>query len=276
MNESKHNQAELTASQPKQASGLERQQQIVRLTEQQGRISVQALAAHFAVSEVTIRTDLARLQQKQLLVRSRGYALVNTALRRELSLKEKRQCFSDLKIRLGQAAAALIQDGDRVLLDSGTTTQQVAVHLHERKQLIVMTNGLNVASELAQCDDIDLLTTGGLLRKKSMSFYGPLAEASLRDFHFHKLVLGVDACSVAGGLSTHFEQEAQLNRQMVQQANQVIVVTDSSKFGQQAFHRICDWRAVHVLVTDDGLEPAVAATLTELGIRLVQIKQQAN
>lgn len=252
-------------------SNLERQHHIVLLTEQRGRVSVPELAQHFAVSEVTIRTDLARLADKQLLIRARGYALVNSAARHELSLKEKRQCFSDLKTRLGAAAAALICDGERVLLDSGTTTQQVAAHLSQRKDLIVMTNGLNVANEVAQHDHIDLLTTGGLLRKKSMSFYGPSAEQSLSDFHFHKLVLGVDGFDIDAGLTTHFEPEAQLNRRMVQQASQVIVVTDSSKFGQQAFHRICDWRAVDVLVTDSGISEPYRQALAQHGTQLIVI-----
>lgn len=264
MNESKHKMA-------MPSSNLERQQQIVLLTEQQGRVSVQQLAQLFAVSEVTIRTDLARLAQKKLLVRSRGFALGNSELRHELSLKEKRQCHSDLKQKLGAAAATLIHDGDRVLLDSGTTTQQVAVHLQQRSNLIVMTNGLNVASELAACDGIELLMSGGLLRKKSMSFYGELAEQSLRDFHFHKLMLGVDGFDLQHGLSTHFEKEARLNRQMVQQASQVIVVTDSSKFGCQAFHRICEWQHIDVLVTDSAIPASYRDALRQHGVELLLV-----
>ena len=110
---------------------IERQQEIVRLTQQQGKVAVKQLAQHFAVSEVTIRSDLAVLDQKKLLVRSRGGALINSELSRELSLKEKRHCYSALKQQLGQAVAALIHDGDRVILDSGTTTQQVAANAEE-------------------------------------------------------------------------------------------------------------------------------------------------
>lgn len=144
---------------------IERQQEIVRLTQQQGKVSVTELANRFGVSEVTIRSDLAVLDQKQLLVRSRGGAMVNSDLIRELSLKEKGHCYSALKQELGKVAASLVNDGDRLLLDSGTTTQQVAANLLEHQDLIVMTNGLNIATELARSDDVEVMLTGGLLRK---------------------------------------------------------------------------------------------------------------
>lgn len=247
---------------------IERQQEIVRLTQQQGKVAVKQLAQHFAVSEVTIRSDLAVLDQKKLLVRSRGGALINSELSRELSLKEKRHCYSALKQQLGQAVAGLIHDGDRVILDSGTTTQQVAANLSQRRDLIVMTNGLNIAMELAQSEDVEVMLTGGLLRKKSMSFYGSVAEKSLRDYNFNKLVLGVDGFDLRAGLTTHFEKEASLNRLMCEIANEIIVVTDSSKFEQQAFHVICASRAIHTLVTDSGIPEHYAEELTKQGVQL--------
>jgi len=247
---------------------IERQQEIVRLTQQLGKVSVRELAGRFLVSEVTIRSDLALLDHKKLLVRSRGWALVNSALSRELSLKEKHDCHSGLKQQLGAAAAALIKNGDRVLLDSGTTTQQVAAHLSGHKNLTVMTNGLNIASELAQHEQLEVMLTGGLLRKTSMSFYGSTAEKSLLDYRFNKLILGVDGFDLSAGLTTHFEKEASLNRLMCAMANEIIVVTDSSKFNQRAFHVICACQHIHALVTDSGISPRDAAALTKLGVQL--------
>ncbi|MDR7122096.1 transcriptional repressor AgaR [Rheinheimera soli] len=247
---------------------IERQQEIVRLTQQLGKVAVRELADRFAVSEVTIRSDLAVLDQKKLLVRSRGGALINSELSRELSLKEKRHCYSALKQQLGAAAAGLIRDGDRVILDSGTTTQQVAAHLADHKDLIVMTNGLNIAMELAQKEEVEVMLTGGLLRKKSMSFYGNVAEKSLRDYNFNKLILGVDGFDLKAGLTTHFEKEASLNRLMCDIANEIIVVTDSSKFDQRAFHVICGSANIHSLVTDSGIPEQYAEHLTKQGVHL--------
>jgi DeoR family transcriptional regulator of aga operon len=259
---------------------IERQQEIVRLTQQLGKVSVRELAGRFLVSEVTIRSDLALLDQKKLLVRSRGWALVNSELlrelSRELSLQEKGQFNSALKQQLGAAAARLIADGDRVILDSGTTTQQVAAHLSGHKNLIVMTNGLNIASELAQHQQLEVMLTGGLLRKTSMSFYGSTAEKSLLDYRFNKLILGVDGFDLDAGLTTHFEKEASLNRLMCAMANEIIVVTDSSKFNQKAFHVICACQHIHALVTDSGIAPRDADALTKLGVQLHLIDKEQN
>jgi DeoR family transcriptional regulator of aga operon len=254
-----------------QLNTIERQQEIVRLTNELGKVSVIELAQRFGVSEVTIRNDLTILDQKRLLLRSRGGAMVNDALGRELSLKEKRHKNSELKQRLGQQVAALINDDEHIILDSGTTTEQVAAQLHGHKHLTVMTNGLNVAMQLAQHDKITVMLTGGTLRKKTMSFYGPQAENCLRFYQFDKVILGADGFDMAAGLSTHFEAEANLNRQMCQVAREVIVVTDSSKFSQRGFHLVCPPQAIHTLVTDSALPADCAAQLQALGIRLLLV-----
>lgn len=247
---------------------IERQQEIVRLTNAQGKVSVAELSQRFGVSEVTIRSDLAVLDSKRLLVRSRGGAMVNDDLSRELSLKEKRQKHSELKQRLGRAVAALIKDDERIILDSGTTTEEVAASLREHKNLIVMTNGLNIALELSQVDKVEVMMTGGTLRKKSMSFYGAQAEQALKNYQFDKVVLGVDGFDLKTGLSTHFEAEATLNRLMCEVAREVIVVTDSSKFERRGFHLICSVMQVHTLVTDAGIPPAYVEELTRMGVQV--------
>lgn len=252
---------------------IERQQEIVRLTQLQGKVSVKDLSSRFAVSEVTIRNDLSILDRKKLLVRSRGGAMINSQLGRELSLKEKSHHRLALKQQLGREAAKLIGDDEQILLDSGTTTQEVAANLVDRNNLVVMTNGLNIALELAQAEQVQVMLTGGVLRKKSMSFYGHLAEKSLQDFHFNKLILGVDGFDLKTGLATHFEKEAILNRIMCEIASEIIVVTDSSKFNARAFHRICPMQRIHTLVTDDGIPDEYVQALQRQGVRLHLVKQ---
>lgn len=252
---------------------IERQQEIVRLTQQLGKVTVSELALKFGVSEVTIRSDLATLDQKQLLVRSRGGAIVNSELSRELSLKEKGSCFSTLKRALGAAAAEYVQNGDRLLLDSGTTTEQVAHHLKHHDDLIVMTNGLNIATVLSKSESVEVMLTGGLLRKKSLSFYGSAAEKSLTDYNFNKLILGVDGFDLKAGLTTHFEKEACLNRMMVEIASEVIVVTDSSKFDRQAFHVICPLMRIDRLITDTGIPERYAQALEQQGVQVHLIER---
>jgi DeoR family transcriptional regulator of aga operon len=115
---------------------------------------------------------------------------------------------------------------------------------------------------------VELMLTGGLLRKKSMSFYGNIAEKSLRDYNFNKLILGVDGFDLKAGLTTHFEKEASLNRMMCDIAHEIIVVTDSSKFDQRAFHVICGSDQIHSLVTDSGIPESYAEYLTKQGVQL--------
>jgi len=117
------------------------------------------------------------------------------------------------------------------------------------------------------------MLTGGLLRKKSLSFYGTIAENSLRDYNFNKLILGVDGFDLRAGLTTHFEKEASLNRMMCEIASEIIVVTDSSKFDQQAFHVICSSRRITRLVTDTGIPERYVDELTKQGVQLHLIEK---
>lgn len=248
---------------------IERRQEIVRLTEANERVDVSALARKFEVSAVTIRSDLNALSGKGLIVRSRGGAVASTRLTRELSLQEKYKKNLSIKRQLGQAAADLIgEDSRNIFLDSGTTTEEVALCLVGRSNLTVTTNGLNTATALAGSDGIEVRVTGGMLRKKSMSFYGRQAEESLRFLHFDKLILGADGVDARVGVTTHFEQEAILNRKMRQAARSVILVTDSSKFGRCSSHVICRLSDIDVLVTDAGHPAEVPEALEAQGVEL--------
>lgn len=248
---------------------IERRKEIVSLTETVGKVDVEALAGQFGVSTVTIRNDLNALSNKGLVVRSRGGAVASTRLTRELSFQEKHTANLPIKRRLGQATADLIgQDVGSLLLDSGTTTEEVALSLLDRSGLTVMTNGLNIASALAGSDGIELLVTGGTLRKKSMSFYGRQAEESLGFLHFDTLVLGADGVDLQVGITTHFEQEASLNRVMCDVASKVILVADSSKFGRRSSHVICGYKGIDAMVTDSGIPNELANEFTASGIKV--------
>lgn len=248
---------------------IERRKEIVSLTETVGKVDVEALAGQFGVSTVTIRNDLNALSNKGLVVRSRGGAVASTRLTRELSFQEKHTANLPIKRRLGQATADLIgQDVGSLLLDSGTTTEEVALSLLDRSGLTVMTNGLNIASALAGSDGIELLVTGGTLRKKSMSFYGRQAEESLGFLHFDTLVLGADGVDLQVGITTHFEQEASLNRVMCDVASKVILVADSSKFGRRSSHVICGYKGIDAVVTDSGIPNELANEFSASGIKV--------
>ena len=248
---------------------IERRSEIVRQTESKGKVGVDELANMLNVSQVTIRNDLNALSNKGLVVRSRGGALASNRLTRELSMQEKYKDHFAVKRRLGRAVAGLIgANVQTIAIDSGTTTEEVALCLMDRPGLTVMTNGLNVASVLARSDGIEVWVTGGSLRTKSLSFHGSHAEESLRHLHFDQLILGADGIDARIGITTHFGQEANLNRRMCAAASSIIVVADSSKFDKRCSHIICRLDDVDNLVTDSGIPAEAARELANRGVNL--------
>lgn len=250
---------------------LERRQAIVEQTNRTGKVDVAELAEKHCVSTVTIRSDLSALDKKGLVIRSRGGAIAKNKVSKELSISEKHNEQSKIKKKLGAAAAQLIKNGDSVILDSGTTTEEVARELLSIENLFVMTNGLNIANTLLTNDAVEVMCTGGTLRKKSLSFYGRQAEANLADMRFDKVILGVDGIDEAAGITTHFEPEANLNKMMANISRQVIAVTDASKFTRSGFHVIIPFERIDTLITDSRLSKEHQELLAEYDIELIII-----
>ena len=215
---------------------LERRQKIFEKTNEMGKVDVGELAATFLVSAVTIRNDLNSLHKKGLIIRSRGGEVINSRIPKELSVQEKHCEHLSVKQKLATAAVELINDGESIILDSGTTTEELAKQLHNHQNLVVMTNALNIASELIEAEEIDVIMTGGALRKKSLSLFGRQAEASLAQLRFDKIFVGVDGIDETVGITTHYEQEASLTRMMCEISKEVIAITDSSKFSRNGFY----------------------------------------
>ena len=250
-------------------STVERREAIVRLVSEKGQARVEELSDHFQVSSVTIRNDLNYLDSKSMLLRSHGGAMSASGLTQEMPFQDKGGVHISQKSAIGAAAAGLVTDGESIILDSGTTTQQVARYLLDRKGLVAMTNGLNVAGELVKGAGIETMMTGGTLRKKSYSFYGTQAEDALRNFRFDKLFLGVDGFDLVAGLTTHFDREASLNRVMCDVSSEIILVADSSKFGSKGYHFIRSFGAFNTLVTDKGIPGDYLAGLQRQGVRVI-------
>ncbi len=248
---------------------IERRQEIVEQTNKEGKVDVGELAEKYQVSTVTIRNDLNSLDKKGLVVRSRGGAVINSRIAKELSVKEKHCEHLSVKQKLAVVAASLISDGESIILDSGTTTEEIAKQLHNHSNLVVMTNGLNIAAELAAIEETEVIITGGTLRKKSLSFYGRQAESSLMNLRFDKVFLGVDGIDEKAGLTTHFEQEANLNRMMCDISKEVIAVTDSSKFNRNGFYIISSLDEIDTLLTDSRIPQSYIDYLEEKRINLI-------
>ncbi|WP_145538175.1 DeoR family transcriptional regulator [Yersinia alsatica] len=251
----------------------ERREQIIQRLRQQGSVQVNDLSSFFGVSTVTIRNDLAFLEKQGIAVRAYGGALVcdsgTPAL--EPTVEDKSSLNTSLKRSIAQVAANLIKPGHRVILDSGTTTNEIARHMRHHKEVIAMTNGMNVANSLLDAEGVELLMTGGHLRRQSLSFYGDQADQSLQNYHFDMLFLGVDAISLERGVSTHNEDEARLNRRMCEVAERIIVVTDSSKFNRSSLHKIIDTQRIDMVITDQGIPAESLNGLRKGGIEVILV-----
>ena len=255
-------------------STVERRSQIVQTVNTLGSIRVEALAQQCAVSSVTIRSDLSYLEKQGLLLRSHGFALPNNSIMRELSIKEKCSRNSDIKNLIGKTAVKQIHDGESILLDSGTTTKEIAVHMRHLNNVVVMTSGLDVAMELANAEGVEVRMPGGILRKNALSFSGISAEKSLENYYFDKVFLGVDGYDLKVGITTHNEQEANLNRLMCDISTQIIVVTDSSKFGKRSVHMIREFAGIDMLITDSGIPPEYLQAFQDQGVQVILVNPE--
>jgi DeoR family transcriptional regulator of aga operon len=250
---------------------LERHTKILELIDKRGKVEVNELSRLFGISEVTIRNDLKDLHKRGLVRRAHGGAVRIETVNVDASLQVKAALHADEKQRIGAAAAALIKDGESVILDSGTTTQYIAKLIKDRKDLTVITNGINVAMELLGARDVRLVILGGMVRQNSYSAVGHFAEDMLRQLSADKLFLAVDAFDLDFGLSTPNPEESKVNQAMVQIATETILVADSSKFGKRSLSRIVPLSAVDKVITDSALTADIQAELRSRGIDLVLV-----
>jgi Transcriptional regulators of sugar metabolism len=230
----------------------QRRRRILDLIEERGQITVRDLVEKFSISAVTARADLDSLSGEGMAVRSHGGAVRRVEASQDYPLRLKKTLHHAEKSRIGKAAAELIQNGETVILDSGTTTAEIARHLKMRRlqSVTVITHALNIASELADASTLSVIMIGGLLRPVSGSFVGPQAETMLKEFHADRLFLAVDGFDMELGPSTPDLLEAQLNTAMMRVSKEVNVVADFSKLGRRSLSRIGPLSGVHRLITD--------------------------
>jgi len=242
----------------------ERLSRIVEQLSTNGSVGVGDLAADLGVSSATVRRDLVLLEQQRLLARTHGGAIANGVLF-ELPLRYRSARRQEQKARIAQVAAERVPEGAAIGMTGGTTTTECARALSDRRRLTVVTNSLNIASELAVRPNLKLVVTGGVARPESYELVGPLAEASLSGLYLDIVLVGVDGIAVGAGLTTHHEVEAHTNRALIARARRVVVVADSSKIGQIAFACICGLEAVHEVISDTGADRSEVAALRAAG-----------
>lgn len=237
---------------------------------------MERLAEMFGVSHITIRRDLLDLEHRGLLRRTHGGAvpiqpLLYEPFRHDSSFQEQDERHADEKSRIALAAAELVRDGEMIAFTAGTTTTRVTRSLYRRRNLTVVTNTVNVAMELSQRTDVTVIVIGGFLRGGWFSLVGSFAAQAMNQVFVDKVFLGVNGIDARRGLTAHHPEEAAINRVMVQQAREKIVVADHSKLGVVVASLICPTSAVDVLITDTGATDEQIAPFDELGVDVFRV-----
>lgn len=248
---------------------VERQEEIRFLLQEQGHLTVAELAERFKVSEMTIRRDLRSLAALGLVQREHGRVLYPQAPSEEVLFLNRLGEAEREKTLIGRTAAELVNDGDSVILDAGTTTLAVAHALN--KKCVVITNSLPIANVLGNRPEITALITGGEVRGSTYALVGPMTRASLEGFNASKLFLAATGISVDRGLSTDNMLESDVKKTMLAAAQEVILVAHSAKFDKVLYHTFAHWDKVNTLISDSQLPNKIHDTLENMGVKVILV-----
>jgi DeoR family transcriptional regulator of aga operon len=249
---------------------VSRRKKILEHAKEKGEVLVSRLSKEFNVSEVTIRNDLEYLERKNLLLRARGGAIhTENHVGIDQRIAEKNKLHANEKAAIGKKAASLINDGDTIIIDSGTTTAEIVKHINNIKQLNIITNALNITNLLIGYPNVNVIIPGGYLRQNAMSLVGPLAEKNLRNFFVDKVFLSTDGFDTRQGIFTPNIDEAHLNGIMIEITKEVILVTDSSKFKRKSLALICGLDKITKVVTDKNIPSDDKKRLEDAGVEVL-------
>lgn len=246
----------------------ERHRAILEILKQRGSVPVSDLAELLKVSSVTIRKDLNLLEEKKMLYRTHGSAILINPYINNRHVNEKEKLNPEEKQAIARKAASLITPNDSIIIASGTTMFFLAREIHPTEHLTVITSSITVTEILAREKNIDIVQLGGLVRNSSVSVVSEYAEQMLENFSCSKLFIGVDGIDLNYGLTTTNLMEANLNRCMIKAALKTIVLTDSSKFGRRGFGKICGLETIDQVITDDKVPQSAVKGLEEMGIEI--------
>lgn len=230
----------------------ERHDEILRILSIRGQLSIQDLNNRLKVSEVTLRKDLSFLEASGLLIRTRGGAMAATKTEWIRPLELRRKEHRELKIRIAKKAREFIREGDTIFLDSGSTTQELALQIKDMS-LRVITNSIDVLIALQDAPEVSVFCLGGNFRKEAGSFIGPQTLEALRNFHIHTCFIGTTGFSAQGDFSSQNIYESDTKKQAFARSDRKVILADSSKYGCQAFSVFASVRDIHMLISDREL-----------------------
>ncbi|MDR6552009.1 DeoR/GlpR family DNA-binding transcription regulator [Paenibacillus qinlingensis] len=247
----------------------ERKYRIVDYVKQHRVATIAELALAFNVHDATIRRDLEEIEQKGLLKRTHGGVTFDQWTQDEPSFNERAVQQLDQKMRIGKMAASLIQDGEHVIIDSGTTTLHIAKHLVHRSNITVVTNDMNIAMELREASGVKVIMTGGELYPSSYMFNGMFTDHVLKSLHVQKAFLGTPVIHPKHGLMHPEAQLVPTKQGMIAAAERIIVVADESKIGNLSLHTVAPISGVHTLITSEGAPDKAINQFRDSGVEVM-------
>jgi DeoR/GlpR family transcriptional regulator of sugar metabolism len=250
---------------------IARRRKISELIRDNGVARVTELVKLFGVSDVTIRSDLEALAKEGVLIRDHGGAVAQTFTRLSIAFDQRARLNLESKQRIGEAAARMVFSGDTIMLDAGTTLMEMAKRLPAISPLTVITNSLNIATEVGSRPGAQVMLAGGSLSTETISTVGPIAERDLRELLVDKLFLGIQAFAPDVGLSDVSLEVARVKAAMVSTADYVILLADSTKYLARAFARVAPLSQIDCLITDSGFPEEAARQLVANGIEVHRV-----
>lgn len=246
-----------------------RKDEIMKMLEEHKVLKAGALAEHFQVSMETIRRDLSELEKKKLIRRVHGGAVLYTEYSAEPEYSYRTIANYEEKLLIGKRAAQMVNDGDTIIIDLGTTALEFAKCLKGKKGITVFTNSLKIANELMPQEEITVYLLGGKIRHGEGTISGCWAEEMIQGFFADKLFLGVGAFSVEHGVMDYHVEETNLRRYYLKQAKTVIALADYSKFGIKALNLVCRTEQLDYIVTDEKTDKKTLKEVRDLGVQVI-------
>jgi DeoR/GlpR family transcriptional regulator of sugar metabolism len=242
---------------------------ILQMIRDQQKMSIVDLSRELGVSAITIRRDLKDLVDRGMVHRIYGGAIIAQSTPIDSPILQRLNEDKEIKTKIGQAAAALIQDGETVFIGSGSTTTYVAKQLVNRKGITVITNALNVGMELAASEGVTVVVVGGMLRPSELSLIGHIADQALRELRVDKVIMGIQAISTYSGLSNDYLPEVMTDRAIFAMAQEVILVADNTKFEKVETGYVAPINGIKTLITDNKTDANVLKQIRDLGINII-------
>lgn len=248
--------------------GEERKTKILEQMKIQNSVSVLELSQLFNVSESTIRRDLKELEDENLIRRTHGGAIALESVNFEPTFIEKEDKYREEKEQIAKKAVEFIEEGDTILLDSGTTIYHLVKELKRFNKLTVVTNSIIFAQELQDVKGIEVIITGGILRKETLALVGPFTEQILSSLKVDKAFIGTNGIDIHEGITTPNIVEAATKKQMIKSAKEVILLADHTKIGKVAFAKVAKVTDINKYIFNSSVPESVINEFQELGVKV--------